>query len=249
MSSQLTTTARGFMPAMPTTSEQDVLANLEAIEGGGGGGGGLFLSINRTTGELTFGNERTPLPADRCRFVVPRDSILHGYIVHENNKPRNRVLVPMVRQSVPPNPPGGFAEYPNDGARTAKELTLFSVDEPGFALTFTSWAVSHDDQIDRLRQNIITQMKTTKEGTEGFVNPIIRLKAGFYTNKHGTIYHFDYDILGWLHLDGRQVYWTSDGPPPVLKEAQVQDDGEEADWDDGEDDEEMTEEDRELLRA
>lgn len=198
--------AKAFMPAGMSITAEEIRTSPSAITSiGTGGGGDNFLKINHRTGAITYGMENTPLPESRRRFVVPVRLITHGYTVNLGGKPAEKHLVPFFGRSDRPVPPGGrYVDYGQDGARAAIELALNSIDERGLALTFTSWSISHDNRLRKLLE-LVRNHADTREADEGFVHPVIRVKAGSYPHPDfGVIYHFDFDPLGWLHDSGRK---------------------------------------------
>ena len=228
----LTTTTKTFMPAMPANTANAV-ANMRAAthSTGAGGTGDTYLVINKDTGNITFGPENVPLAEDRRTFVVPMQSFLHGYIVNVGGKPAERHLVQMSAQPNRPVPPGGYVAYPQDGPRNATEITLCSTIEKGFNVTFTSWSVSHDNRIRRLLENLLAQSETPA-GQQGFLHPVIKLKAGSYhsAKKGGMLYHFDYELVDWLHNDGLTFLSKSDGEALIAVQEPEEDEG--VAWDD-----------------
>ena len=257
----LPTTSKNLLPAIAmrmTDLGADLRAAGTQIGSGGGGGGETYLKIHNKTGEITFGSSQTPLPEDRRRFVVPVPLFLYGYTIQKDGKPIERHLVSMASDPRMPTPPGGkYTKYPDDGPRKTVEITLSSLDEPGFNLVFTSWSISHENRLSNLWENIASQ-KDGKAGKAGFLHPVILLKSSCYKNDFGTTFHFDYEILDWLHNDGNTFLSKVDlvtfkGPLPDSAGSLGDGEGDDDDtpWDDGDDDdedEEMTGQERELLK-
>ena len=241
-----------YMPAVAQTAQ--AVANLRQAAssiGSGGSSGETYLKVDDRSGALTFGQERTPFPPNH-RCVVSLQSFCHGYIEMQGGKP-NRAqsrMVPMVSQSQRPTPAGPYATGMGDGPKDTTELTLNSLDEPGFNVVFTAWSKSSSNRVRNLLEKAIVQMDTPG-GQAGFINPVIIPKSGHYWQKAFTdpltgqavparnVHHFDFEIIDWMHNDGQTLLSSRGG-------AITQQD-EPAPWDDEDDD--TSPEERELLRA
>jgi hypothetical protein len=206
--------------------------------GSGGDAGATFLNVNKGTGELTFGQNKTPLPPG-LRWVVPLHEMTHGYIIcNAANKPTSRQMIPMAKPR--PVPPGGkYADFGQEGPRNAAEIQLHGVDEVGIKLTFTAWAVSNANRISNLIGQALNHANTP-DGQAGFIHPVVIPKSSSY--KHATwgeVFHIDFDVVDWLHADGETLLSkgarkpiTSDGAERQEDASLPPDDGLAAPWED-----------------
>lgn len=229
-----------YMPAIRDT--RTVVGNLRQARsdvGSGGGTGETYLKVDDRGGAMTFGQEANPLPPNQ-RFVVGLHAFSHGYIDMRDGQVVERNVVPMAQQAQRPVPPNGYGTYEQGGARDVTEVQLNSVDEPGFNLVYTAWGVSSANRIRNLLDAAILHAESP-DGEAGFVHPVIVPKSSKYYNKKfkRDVWHFDYDVVDWLHNDGKTLLSAKGGGAP-------QEDAR-APWED--DDEGMTDEERELLRA
>ena len=223
---------------------KDIGENLRAARadvGSGGASGDTYLKVDKHNGDLTFGVENAPLP-EGMRFVVGLHDIAHGYLVSSPDKKIvERHMVPMAQGGTRPVPPGGqYGTFEGGGPRNATEIGLSSIDEPGFRLVFTAWGPSSANRIGNVLDKAITHLGSA-DGQAGFIHPVVLIKSGSYEHKtYGTIHHIDFDPVDWLHGDGKTLLSERssealaappDGPAP---------------W---EDDDEMTDAERELLET
>lgn len=211
------------------------LANLRAARtgiGAGAGTGATFVKVNKDTGEITYGQEKVPLPADH-RFVISLNGFRHGYIDMQQGKTIDRNMVPMT-SGARPVPPGGsqtkiidqqtkkilgvktleageYGTFEGGGPRSVTEIEMHSIDELGFNLVFTAWNPSSANRLGSLVQETYLHAEGP-DGRAGFVNPVILFRAGKYFEANHTrkdVYHFDYTIIDWLHNDGETLLSTT----------------------------------------
>lgn len=229
-----------------TGSDEAALANLETAMqnvGSGAGTGETFLKIDDRTGAMTYGQERIPFP-DGHRMVVGLHGFRHGYIDMQGGQVVDRAVVPMVSQPTRPVPPGcRYGSYSKGGPRNVTEIELNSIDEPGFRLVFTAWGTSSANCIRNLLGEAL-QHARSPDGQAGFKHPVIVPRAGKYPLKGRPpskefpegiaardIWHFDYEIVDWLHVDGSTLLST--GARPAVEGNGAE---EPAPWEDAEDD-------------
>ena len=243
---EMTKMSANYMPAIRDT--KTVVGNLKQARsdvGSGGGTGETYLKIDDRGGALTFGQEQNPLPPGG-RFVVGLHAFAHGYIDMRDGQVSERRVVPMAQQSARPVPPNGYGTYEQGGPRDVTEIQLNSIEEPGFNLVYTAWGVSSANRIRNLLDAAIVHCESP-DGEAGFVHPVIIPKSGKYYSKKfkRDVWHFDFDVVDWLHNDGATLL-SSHGPVRSIEDAK----GGPAPWDDpDEDDDEMSAEERELLKA
>ncbi len=275
---------------LPTTlgNLTTVLDNLRAARqevGSGAGSGETLVKINDHTGEVTFGAERNPWP-EGMRWAVALESFRYGYIDWQDGKPVERNVIRMM-EGAKPLPKGGsttkdidpatgrvlatrslgpgeYGSYGGGGPQDVCEIVLTSLDEPGFHVTLPA-SKSSANRVGNLLENAIVHCESA-QGRAGFVHPVINFKVSkYYNTKYKRdVYHFDYDLVDWLHTDGERLL-SKHGGVISQRPAESGVDGAEqyqrarateavgaaeedgpAPWDD---DEEMTEEERELLKA
>lgn len=208
--------------------------------GSGAGAGDTYLKVAKGSGALTFGKEDTPLPPGH-RFVVGLHEITHGYIVSTGAGGTiiERHMVPMAHGPRPVPPGGQYGTFEDGGARNATEVSLSSIDEPGFKLTFTAWGPSNANRVGNLLDTAIVHLQSP-DGQSGFIHPIVVVKSGSYKHKtYGMIHHIDFEVVDWLHTDGQQLLSDRGGAIGEVREP--------APWED--DDADLTEAEKELLRA
>jgi hypothetical protein len=170
--------------------------------GGGGGGGGMpFLSIDRDTGAVTFGKDKTPVPLKQ-RWTVPLASLQHGFKVWENGRVTEERMVSMLTAPSLPTPETPYVDFGQNGPRKCTQLDLCSVDEVGLGIRFSSLSVSNDNRIHTLLGEIVTQISA--KGPE-FPNPVIKIRPGNYLWNGKTVWHFDYELVDWLANDGKTL--------------------------------------------
>jgi hypothetical protein len=242
-----------YLPATALNSKQAVenLRSAAAQVGSGTGTGETYLKVDDRSGRMTFGQEQSPFPPNH-RMVVGLHTFTHGYLVMAGTKVVERHLVPMVSQPNRPVASVYATKFGQDGAKDVTEITLNSIDEPGFSLVFTAWSVSSANRVRNLLEQAVVHAETP-EGAGGFVHPVIVPKSGHYPLKGFTnqetgevvpardVHHFDFDIVDWLHTDGKTLLSQHGGAIEAPN-------GEErAPWDDGEDEDGMTDAERELL--
>ena len=231
---------------LPTISDVTSLAdNLRAarLEVGNGPGmaGSTILKVHHLTGEVTFGQDKTPLPKDH-KFVVGLHNIVHGYLVCTPPpvKVLERHVTPMAQGGTRPTPPDGkYGTYETGGANDATVISLSSIDEPGFELEFTAWGSGYNaNRIGDLLDKTVVHMGTA-DGQSGFVHPVVTITSAFDANKKWgrDIWFIDFVYVDWLHRDGKTL----------LSERAIQIDGdghERMPWDD---EDSLTDNERELL--
>lgn len=224
------------MSILPATRNQATqIGNLRAARsevGSGEGTGDTFLKINDDNGAITFGQSQNPLPPDH-KFVVGLHNFLHGYIDMRDGKVADRKVVSMAQQPQRPVPAGEYGTFEKGGPRDVTELVLNSIDEPGFKLTFTAWGVSSANRIRNLLDTAILHTESP-EGAGGYIHPVVIVKAGKYYNKKfkRDVWHFDYDVVDWLHTDGTTLLSVGgeaieapandDAPPWEMTEAEAE---------------------------
>ena len=221
---------------------REFAANLTAARqdvGSGPGTGYTYLRVNKATGTLTYGPANTPLPPT-SRFVVGLHEITHGYIVSSpDRKVEDRNMIPMAHGPRPVPPNGKYGSYDDGGARNATEIVLSSINDPGFKLVHTSWGSSNANRIGTLLDEALVHLNSP-DGRAGFVHPVVIIKSGNYKHaKYGVIYHIDFDLVDWLSKDGQTLLSKRGSDPAHQPAASAAD----------EDDDDLTDAERELLGA
>jgi hypothetical protein len=192
------------LPAKLSELRRNLQASVATI--GVGSGGNDWLKVDDRNGALSVGAARDPFPS-RSRYAVGLHTWCHGYLVFGQEGGAQRVMVPMAQQPVRPVPPAGYAErFGEPGARDATEIELQSLDEPGYAVTFTALGVSNANRVRALLEEAVVHLGTDA-GQAGFIHPVIFVKAGhyFHQTQGREIFHFDYELVDWM-TDGGDLW-------------------------------------------
>lgn len=226
------------------TKADEYLAQMEAgrrDSGAASGGDGTFLRRTKSRDEeravLVYGRENIPWdPEHRVAIgLLPPAPVgfLHGYIEVKNKSTVvGRSVVPMLQPL--PRPPGGYAPYPEDGARKVMIIEADSIDEPGLKPSYTAWGVSDVNRMDSLLGLALAHAKQS-EGREGFLHPVITMFASFYYHdvggvlwqgKEHAIWHWDFKLVDWLHADGKTLLGGGERPKLEVRTMASDDDEE-----------------------
>jgi hypothetical protein len=151
---------------------------------------------------MTVGVNRDPFNADRL-YVIRAGSFGHGFVIFGEGG-KNEVVVSMLDQPVRPVPPGGYAaKFGEPGARSVDRIVLTARDDPQVNITFDALGRSNANRIRALLEDLIVHLDT-EAGQLGYIHPVIRVFSGHYFHKEQgrEIYHFDYEIVGWMNDPG-----------------------------------------------
>jgi hypothetical protein len=216
-----------------------------ALGVGSAGTGDTFLKVDDRTGALTFGQERLPLPPGE-RHAVHTHNFRHGYIDMQGGQVVDRHVVSMAEHPDRPVPAKGYGTF-QGGPRDVSEIVLHNIDQEGQPLTFTAWGKS---SANRLRSLLIETKnhRDTPDGRAGYIHPVIIPKSSSYHQSARklpdgteiparTVHHFDYEIVDWLHADGKRLLKQHSSATAEMAAREP------APWDD----EGMTEAERDLL--
>ena len=253
-----------FLPAVGNV--QTILDRLKAARqevGSGAAIDGAFLRVGDKTGEMTYGQAGSR-PPEGMRWAVSIQSFRYGYVDMQDGKPRERNVIPML-QGPKPIPQGGsvtrdldpstkqllsprvlkpgeYGSYEGGGPQDVTEITLTSIDEQGLELLFSPFGKSNINRIGSLLE-LTTSHCESPDGLAGYVNPVIVMFSNKYYNKNfrRDVWHWDFKIVDWLHADGRRLLSEQAGTIEQQPAGGVEDD---APWDD-----DLTDEERELLKA
>jgi hypothetical protein len=124
-----------------------------------------------------------------------------------------RHMVAMFEQPVRPVPPGGVysTRFGEPGAKDATEITLESLDEPGYKTVFTAMGKSNANRLRSLLEEAVAHIGT-EAGQAGYVHPVILVTPGHYFNQDQgrEIFHFDFTVIDWMHENGD--LWSKQAP-------------------------------------
>ena len=113
-------------------------------------------------------------------------------------------MVSMIEQPVMPVPPGGYAQtFGEPGAKLSMRVTLTSLNIPGYEVDFDAMGKSSRNRVRDLRAKILANLDT-EIGAAGYVHPVMHVLVPNYFHKGQgrKIFHWDYELLGWMSDDG-----------------------------------------------
>jgi len=178
-------------------------------------GGQQFVKFDGNTGQLTFGQANTALPADQ-RYVVPVMGMKHGWLFWENSKPEKATeAIVSALQPIPGKPDGrplaGTQPKPKerDGWQTQWSVDMTGVDGSMDGIIFSWPGTARGYQ--QFWSGLVTQIKNqiaallAAGSTEQLINPIIEIEVDdYYNDKYRrTIYNPMFVIHGWT--DGFKI--------------------------------------------
>lgn len=183
-------------------------------------GGSVYAALDGNTGILTFGRNKSEIPAG-SRFVVTIEPCLHGWRDWQTGKVVREMMVPILEAGRPTPPQGepkcGDLPKPRERDGWTETVTLkmsgLDGDLAGIILTLDCSNQSSRGAADELLAEIIDMMGTP-EGEEGLFNPVIELAVDSYENKtyRRRVYFPVFKITGWT--DGERIIPANevDGP-------------------------------------
>jgi hypothetical protein len=161
-----------------------------------------LLRLDHRTGAMTFAEGCRWIP--HYRVVAPIECIASGYVVRDAQGAVVERHVRPLAEGRAPRPPGGFVQHGQPGPRKVASLLLASIAEPSFAMRYDAFGGNAQDGVRRLIDAVVDHAETPA-GLADFVNPVITVCPDSIRNSHGDLFFFGFDVVDWLHRDGRRL--------------------------------------------
>jgi hypothetical protein len=172
---------------------------------------GDLLRCNGKTGQVTYGQQNTELPAG-TELAVFVGEAQGGYIRWEDGKPALQAWVRLadpdadldeLRATLPESNPDEWQEVhpsgqPKDPLSLSIKIPMVAT-KTGQLFTFSSSAGSAVKSARRLIRSCIVQKRAARERTNGHV-PVVTIEIGNFKTKNGAVFFPRFEVQDWVSV-------------------------------------------------